>query len=101
MVSATRPPFRADYGIAAGLPSPLAPWSDTAAKLRDARNYWVTTSRSDGRPHAAPVWGVFVENLYLFSTDAASVKGRGFTESPTGWMPGARSGVFRDILTED
>ncbi len=77
-----RPPFKTDYGIAPELPDPLAPWADTRAKLVASRNYWVTTSRADGRPHAAPVWGVWVDDEFLFSTDAGSVKGRAITRSP-------------------
>jgi nitroimidazol reductase NimA-like FMN-containing flavoprotein (pyridoxamine 5'-phosphate oxidase superfamily) len=36
------------------------------AWLREARNYWLATVRPDGRPHATPVWGVWVDGaLYL------------------------------------
>ena len=76
------PPFKAEYGIAPGLPDPLTPWSVSEAKLRDSRNYWITTCRADGRPHAAPVWGVWVDGHFLFSTDAGSVKGRALARSP-------------------
>jgi hypothetical protein len=77
-----RPPFKVDYGIAPQLPDPLTPWSSTRAKLADARNYWITANRADGRPHAAPVWGVWVDDHFLFSTDAGSVKGRAIARSP-------------------
>lgn len=36
----------------------LLPWSHAEQRLRDARRYWLTTVRADGRPHATPLWGV-------------------------------------------
>ena len=77
-----RPPFKPEYGIPVELPHPLTPWSVTQAKLRDSRNYWVATSRTDGRPHAAPVWGVWIDDQFLFSTDAGSVKGLALARTP-------------------
>jgi uncharacterized pyridoxamine 5'-phosphate oxidase family protein len=35
------------------------PWDDVRTVLADCRNYWVTTVRPDGQPHARPVWGVW------------------------------------------
>ncbi|MEI6136703.1 MAG: pyridoxamine 5'-phosphate oxidase family protein [Chloroflexota bacterium] len=32
------------------------------ARLRTAMNYWIATTRPDGRPHAAPVWGVWLDD---------------------------------------
>jgi hypothetical protein len=44
----------------------LLPWSHAGTRLQTARNYWVATTRPDGRPHAVPVWGVFVEGAVYF-----------------------------------
>ena len=57
-------------------------WDRVAAQLTEARNYWIVTVRSGGRPHAAPVWGVWLDGQVWFSTDAESVKGRNMTERP-------------------
>jgi hypothetical protein len=57
-------------------------WSDIAAKIEASRNYWVSTTRADGRPHAMPVWGVWVNGALYFSTGASSVKGRNLARSP-------------------
>ena len=51
-------------------------WSEIAAKIEASRNYWVSTSREDGRPHAMPVWGVWVDGWLNFGTGPKSVKGR-------------------------
>jgi PPOX class probable F420-dependent enzyme len=71
---AERPGFEPDYGIS-DAPSD-ASWSDAVARLKSARNYWVVTTRPDGRPHAMPVWGLWLDDAVVFSTNPASRKGR-------------------------
>jgi len=44
------------------------PWAWATARLEAARNYWIGTTRSDGRPHARPVWGVWLDDAFWFST---------------------------------
>jgi hypothetical protein len=51
------------------------PWSHAQQRLERSRNYWICTTRSDGRPHAMPVWGLWFENALHFSTARASRKG--------------------------
>ena len=50
-------------------------------RMATARNYWIGTSRRDGRPHAAPVWGVWMDERLLFSTGAPSQKARNIARS--------------------
>ena len=38
------------------------------ARLRTANNYWLATTRPDGRPHTAPVWGVWLDDGLWFGT---------------------------------
>ncbi len=43
-------------------------WPEIAARLAPARSYWLGTTSPGGAPHAAPVWGVVIEDtLYLYS----------------------------------
>jgi hypothetical protein len=42
------------------------PWSFAESRLIAARNYWLSTSRPDGRPHVTPVWGVWVDGAVYF-----------------------------------
>jgi len=51
-------------------------WDRTNERLGDSRNYWIGTTRPDGRPHAAPVWGVWVAGALVFGTDPRSQKVR-------------------------
>jgi hypothetical protein len=63
------------YGIAAAADGVL-PWSWAAERLAKSRNYYVVTTRPDGRPHAMPVWGVLIDELLCFSTSTTSTKAR-------------------------
>jgi hypothetical protein len=35
-------------------------------RLQTARNYWLATTRPDGRPHTTPVWGVWLDDALYF-----------------------------------
>ena len=47
-----------------------------------ARNYWIGTTRSNGAPHVAPVWGIWLDGTFHFSTDRGSSKGRNLALNP-------------------
>ncbi|MDA1062704.1 MAG: pyridoxamine 5'-phosphate oxidase family protein [Chloroflexi bacterium] len=38
------------------------------SRLRAALVYWLATTRPDGRPHAMPVWGVLLGEVFWFGT---------------------------------
>ncbi len=63
------------YGIAQKRDG-LMEWEHLSKHMASARNYWIITTRPDGRPHAAPVWGVWMDEVFYFSTGARSVKAR-------------------------
>lgn len=50
------------------------PWDWAAQRLTRARNYWIATTRPDGRPHSRPVWGVWLDEGYCFSTGSLAAK---------------------------
>jgi hypothetical protein len=60
----------------------LLPWSHAVARLEQARNYWVATTRPDGRPHAVPVWGVFVANAIYFDGGPETRHNRNLAHNP-------------------
>jgi pyridoxamine 5'-phosphate oxidase-like protein len=76
-----RPRFPASYGIHAA-EAGLIPWSWAVERLEPARNYWVATTRPDGRPHAMPVWGLWLDDTFYFSTSRHSRKARNLTANP-------------------
>jgi nitroimidazol reductase NimA-like FMN-containing flavoprotein (pyridoxamine 5'-phosphate oxidase superfamily) len=69
-----RPPFKG-YGVPDG-DDGMLPWSWALERLEQARNYWVSTTRPDGRPHAMPVWGVWLEEAFVFGSGSGSAKSR-------------------------
>jgi hypothetical protein len=76
-----RPSMPDGYGIRTDDEGQL-PWSWVEERLVASRNYWICTTRGDGRPHAMPVWGVYVDGACLFSSDPSSTKGRNLEARP-------------------
>ena len=52
------------------------PWSDAARVLEAAELYWLTTVRSDGRPHVTPLIGVAQDGAVHFCTGLREQKAR-------------------------
>ena len=76
-------PYMPGYGIQdAASGRGLLPWSWAVERLTQARSYWVATARPDGRPHAMPVWGVWMEEAFYFSCGQASRKARNLALNP-------------------
>lgn len=75
------------YGLGSG-PGPMSP-AAVVQQLTTARSYWVCTTRADGRPHAMPVWGLWLGSpadvlggSLAFSTDPTSLKARNLLRDP-------------------
>ncbi len=77
----TRPQMPAGYAPKGSKPKFL-PWEFVAERLEKAHTYWICTTRPDGRPHATPVWGVYVGGAIVFSTDPSSRKARNLKANP-------------------
>ena len=69
------------YGIAAEAEG-FVSWDWVEQQLVASRSYWVCTTREDGRPHAMPVWGLWLADRLMFSTDPTSLKARNFSRRP-------------------
>lgn len=52
------------------------PWPDAAQALERAELYWLTTVRSDGRPHVTPLIGVWHDGAVHFCTGPDEQKAR-------------------------
>lgn len=58
-----------------GRPRPQQlPWAWAVHQLAQARHYWISTTRPDGRPHSRPVWGVWLDNVFYFSTGSLAAE---------------------------
>jgi hypothetical protein len=70
------------YGIAAADEGGgLLPWSWAEERLARSHNYWVAVTRLGGGPHLTPVWGVWHDGAFWFST-GGSVKVRALAADP-------------------
>lgn len=52
------------------------PFRHAETRLAQSKNYWICTSRPDGRPHSIPVWGFFIDGAFYFGTARSSRKAR-------------------------
>lgn len=68
------------YGVPATSDG-LLDWSDVEARLVSAPQYWMATTRSDGRPHVVPRWGVWVEGRLWYDGAPSTVHARNLTAS--------------------
>ena len=81
---ATAPQIHEGYGVPAdGSGGERLPWAWAVERLGASRNYWVCSTCPDGRPHAAPVWGLWLDDAMWFSTARRSWKGRNLTSNPS------------------
>ncbi|MPY96264.1 MAG: pyridoxamine 5'-phosphate oxidase [Acidimicrobiia bacterium] len=60
----------------------LLPWSWAEERLARSHDYWVATTWADGRPHLAPVWGVWMGDALWFSSGRRSRKARNLEAEP-------------------
>jgi general stress protein 26 len=58
------------------------PWAVIERLLADAQLYWIITVRSDGRPHAVPLVGVWHHGAFAFCTGSGEQKQRNLDANP-------------------
>jgi hypothetical protein len=81
--SANRPRIPTEYGVATTPPDTTKyPWSRAVEQLAHARNYWLSTTRPDGRPHAMPIWALWLDDACYFSTNPSSRNGLNLAADP-------------------
>src|ERR1041385_6481807 len=78
----SRPHMPANYGIPTDEVG-MIEWPHAAEVLAGASMYWVCSLRPDGRPHAVPVWGAYVDRvLYLETGGHDTRKARNIDAAP-------------------
>jgi nitroimidazol reductase NimA-like FMN-containing flavoprotein (pyridoxamine 5'-phosphate oxidase superfamily) len=81
------------------------PWGTVERILTDAQLYWLITVRRDGRPHAAPLVGVWHDGAFNFCTGPGEQKQGNIEANPhvalTTGSTGARGwSVGKDVVVE-
>jgi nitroimidazol reductase NimA-like FMN-containing flavoprotein (pyridoxamine 5'-phosphate oxidase superfamily) len=60
----------------------LLPWKWAEGRLKKSRQYWIATTRPDGRPHVMVIWAVWLDGFLYFCTGSTSQKARNLTANP-------------------
>jgi uncharacterized pyridoxamine 5'-phosphate oxidase family protein len=60
----------------------LLSWKWAVQRLSSTQNYLLATVRADGRPHVMPVWGIWIDDRFYFSTGRTSVKAQNLAKNP-------------------
>lgn len=76
-----RPEMPESYGVPRDPEGALA-WGEVGRLLSGARNYWLSTVRPDGRPHAVPVWGVWMDEVFHFGGGRTTRKAKNIGANP-------------------
>lgn len=58
------------------------PWTTTRQALETAQLFWITTVRSDGRPHVTPLVAVWLDEALHFSTGPDEQKAVNLASNP-------------------
>lgn len=78
----TRPRMPEGYGVPENDEGTL-PWSHASELLAEAKNYWVATTRPDGRPHVMPTWGVWLDGTFYFEGSPETRRMRNLAANPS------------------
>jgi len=65
-------PYMPGYGMMFMKGKGPLDWKWASDRLANAHNYWLTTVCPDGRPHVMPIWGVWIDSAFYFSTGRRS-----------------------------
>jgi nitroimidazol reductase NimA-like FMN-containing flavoprotein (pyridoxamine 5'-phosphate oxidase superfamily) len=77
-------PFAPGYGIVGAEDGKgLLSWAWVAGKMNNCRTFWLATIHAGrARPHVMPVWGVWHDDAFFFSTGRKSRKGQNLAANP-------------------
>ena len=64
-LTVSRPQMPAEYGLPKDTKG-LLDWSYVREQMTKAQHYWICTVTPDGRPHATPVDGLWIEDRLYF-----------------------------------
>lgn len=59
----------------------LLDWSEVEVRLVAAPQYWLATTRPDGRPHVVPRWGVWVDGRFWYDGAPTTVHVRNLSRN--------------------
>lgn len=75
-----RPQMPEGYGVPASTDG-LLTWAAVEARLASAPQYWMASTRPDGRPHVVPRWGVWVDGRFWYDGAPTTVHVRNLSRN--------------------
>ena len=63
-------------------PKSLLSWQEVEQRLVTAKNYWLGSVHPDQRPHAVPVWGVWLQGRFYFDGSPQTRHARNIFNNP-------------------
>ena len=78
----------------------LLPWSWAEARLTGSHTYWLSTVRPDGGPHVMPVWGVWLNGRFYFSTGPETRKAKNLASEPRSVVSAGKGGDDEAVILE-
>lgn len=69
-----------DYGLPKSKKG-LLPWKWADDRLKKSRQYWIATTRPDGRPHVMVIWALWLDGMLYFSTGSTSRKAKNLAKN--------------------
>ncbi len=78
---ATRPRMPKMYGVPSDEKG-LLPWSHVTERMAQALHYWVCTVTPDGRPHATPVDGLWLDDQLYFGGSTETRRHKNLAANP-------------------
>ena len=75
-----RPDVPEGYGVKDE--GPFLQWADVEDWLVEATEYWMATTRPDGRPHVVPRWGVWLDDRFWYDGSPMTRHARNIASNP-------------------
>lgn len=76
-----RPQMPEGYGVPSG-DEGLLEWERVEARLTSSTQYWMATTRPDGRPHVVPRWGAWLDDRLWYDGSPDTVHVRNLLANP-------------------
>jgi Pyridoxamine 5'-phosphate oxidase len=57
-------------------------WTAVEERLREAAEYWLATTRVDGRPHVIPRWGIWLDGRFWYDGSPETLHARNLSFNP-------------------
>lgn len=75
-----RPIVPDGYGVTEE--GPYLEWADVEDWLTEATEYWLASTRPDGRPHVVPRWGVWLDDRFWYDGSPETRHARNLSINP-------------------